>query len=140
MTMILIHTIGINQYEKARRLMSPVVVVDSCTFRVPSESRGKRDHKIQLDDPERPTALSCTCEAGLMGRPCWAMARVLDAQEKLRANNIYVSRGAASSWVALEEEASALLPPPRAGIYDGDLELIWGGEQPEPGMLYRIAN
>jgi hypothetical protein len=137
--MIQTQAVGGNQYEKARRLMSPVVVADSCTFRVPSDSRGKRDHKIQLDDPERPAAISCTCEAGAIGKPCWAMARVLDALEVLRANNVYVNRGAHSSWAALQAAASAVSTSPAAGIVEGDLALIWG-DGPQAGVLYNIPN
>jgi hypothetical protein len=126
-----------NQFEKARRLNAPVVVCDARTFRVPSSRRGERDHRLQLDDAERPHAVSCTCEAGERGRVCWAMARVLDALDELRACNIYVSPGAPSSWSASEAWAGALEPEPRAGIVDGDLALMWGGH-PEAGVLYNI--
>src|SRR5436305_11041459 len=103
-----ISAVGGSQFAKARMLKSPVAVIDPSTFRIPSSSRDERDHKVQLDDPENPAAVSCTCEAGEMGKPCWAMARALDALEVMRAGNIFVAPGAPSSWAALKYMASAL--------------------------------
>jgi hypothetical protein len=138
MATIPVTLVGDNQFQKARRLMSPVVVVDSCTFRIPSDSlNGERDHKVQLDDPERPHALSCTCEAGTRGLACWGMARVLDALGTLRAANVYVSKGAASSLEALAAQASAFAPAEASFGADGDFELRWGGH-PKTGEVYVV--
>lgn len=139
MPMISIQSIGGNQYEKARRLMSPVAVTDACTFRIPSSSRDERDHKVQFDDPELPGACSCTCEAGERGRPCWAMARALNALAALRKQNVYIWRGAASSWEALMSVASAIEQQPVAAIVEGELALVWGKE-PRSGVLYNVPN
>ena len=131
-----------NQFTKARTLLAlPVVVADACTYRVPSHSRGEKDHKIQLDDPERPGALSCTCEAGLMGSPCWAMARVLIALETLRTANVYVCRGAASAQAGLDYASGCIVPLATATFDEqGNPTLIWGGQQPEAELLYSISN
>lgn len=139
MSMILTSAIGGNQFDKARELMSPVVVSDTCTFRVPSSSRGERDHKLQLDDPELPGSISCTCEAGEMGKPCWAMARVLDALGALRAAGVYVCRGALSTRAALEESAGAIEPPMRAAIVGGgEMALLRMSATPLAGMLINV--
>lgn len=139
MAMILIDGVGRKQFERAQELRSPVVVSDRRTFRVPSSRPGERDHKIQLDDPELPRAYSCTCDAGLMGRPCWAIARVLDALEDLRAAGVYVCRDAASVRGALDDCASALVPLATATFDErGNPTLLWGGEAPEAGLLYAV--
>lgn len=138
MAMIPTTQVGGNQFAKARGLMSAVVVIDSRTFRVPSSSRGERDHKIHIDDTERPRAVSCTCESGELGRPCWAMARVLDALETLRSANVYVCRGAASTREALEEAAGAVEPPLRAMFLDGELALLRRSATPLAGMVLNV--
>lgn len=128
MAMILITEVGSNQFEKARRLKSPVVVIDSVIYRLPSSRKGERDHKVQLDDPENPRALSCTCEAGVMSHACWAMARVLDVIAVFREQHIYVSRGASSSWAGIADAAGALVPRLRLTVDEGgDVEMSWGG-------------
>jgi hypothetical protein len=131
-----------NQFSKARQLLDvQVVACDSCTYRVPSHTRGEKDHKVQLDDPELPGMLSCTCEAGLMGKPCWAMARVLIAREVMRAANVWVSRGAASAQAGLEMAGGALVPVATATFdAEGNPVLLWGGEPPVAGLLYSIPN
>ena len=140
MPMIQIDVVGRNQFVRAHELRPPVVVSDRCTFRVPSSRPGGRDHKIQLDDPELPLAYSCTCDAGLVGRPCWAIARVLDALEDLRAAGVYVCRDAASVRGALDDFAGALTRPTAAGFgAAGELVMLWSGQEPEAGMLYAIS-
>lgn len=135
MSMIPISEVGGNQFQKARELISQVVIINSCVFRVPSSGREERNHRVQLDDPEMPSTLSCTCEEGVMGRPCWAMARVLDVLEAFRAANVYISRSVLSPLCGLPDVAEALVP--RARVVDGDveLELFWE-RQPEGGMLF----
>lgn len=138
MAMILTTEVGSNQFDKARRLMSPVVVIDSVVYRLPSSRQGERDHKVQLDDPENPRALSCTCEAGVMNRACWAMARVLDVIEVFHSNSIYVSRGASSSWAGMADAAGAMVPRLRLTEDEGgDVEMHWGG-QPQTGTIYVV--
>lgn len=127
------------QLLTARTSKAPVVVIDGLTFRVPPATRGEREHKVQLDDQERPAACSCTCEKGLGGEPCWAMVRVLGVLKVLGANNIYVSRGATSSWAALLTAASAVERPATARVgAGGDMTLTWE-EQPQVGMLYNVS-
>ncbi len=72
-----------------------------------------------------------------MGRPCWAMARVLDVLEAFRAANVYISRSVLSPLCGLPDVAEALVP--RARVVDGDveLELFWE-RQPKGGMLFII--
>lgn len=137
MPMITIEAIRGKQFLNALTSKSPVVVVDSLTFRIPPAGRGEREHKLQLDDQERPAACSCTCEKGLRGEPCWAMARVLAVLQVLRENNIYVSRGATSSWLALLTAAGAVEPATASIVEGGDLALLWGGH-PEPGTIYVV--
>lgn len=123
----------------ARTAKAPVIVIDSLTFRIPPASRDEREHKLQLDDQERPAACSCTCEKGMRGEPCWAMARVLSVLTVLSANNIYVNRGASSSLQALLEAASAVEQPASARVgAGGDMTLNWG-EQPQAGVLYNVS-
>lgn len=139
MSMIPIQNITGKQLLNARTAKAPVVVVDALTFRIPPAGRDEREHKVQLDDQERPTACSCTCGQGLSGKPCWAIARVLAVLSVLSANNIYVNRGAASSWQALLAAASAVEQPASARVgAGGDMTLNWG-EQPEAGMLYNVS-
>ena len=139
MSMIPIDRISGKQFLNARTSKAPVIVIDSLTFRIPPASRDEREHKIQLDDQERPAACSCTCEKGLRGEPCWAMVRVLAVLKVLGANNVYVSRGATSSWQALLEAASAVEQPPQAYVIEGgDLALMWVGE-PRAHVLYNVA-
>lgn len=80
----------------------------------------------------------CTCEEGVMGRACWAMARVLDVLNTLRAANVYISRSVISPLCGLPDVAEALIPRARV-IVDGDaeLELFWQ-RQPERDMLFVI--
>lgn len=138
MPMILINNISGKQFLNARTAKAPVIIIDSLTFRIPPASRDEREHKIQLDDQERPTACSCTCERGLTGQPCWAMVRVLAVLKILGANNIYVSRGATSSWQALLAAASAVEQPASARVGEGgDMTLSWG--EPQANMLYNIS-
>lgn len=139
MPMVSINRIGGKQLLNARTLKAPVIVIDSLTFRVPPAGPGEREHKLQLDDQERPSACSCTCEKGLKGEPCWAMARVLAVLTVLVENNVYVSRGATSSWLALLTAASAVERTAMARVAEGGrMDLIWG-EQPQPGLLYNVA-
>jgi hypothetical protein len=136
--MIPIHRVGRNQFLKARSYSAPVVVIDSCTFRVPSSQGEGRDHKVRLDDPELPGLVSCTCDAGVHSAPCWAMAKVLLAHQLLLANRIYISRGAASVTSALRNESSAVEPPPRACFVEGEPALLWESH-PRANALYRVA-
>jgi hypothetical protein len=139
MAMVSINRVVSKQLLNARTLKAPVIVIDSLTFRIPPAGRGEREHKVQLDDQERPSACSCTCEEGLKGEACWAMARVLDVLKVFAENNVYVSRGATSSWQALLTAASAVERPATARVAEGGrMDLIWG-EQPQPGMLYNVA-
>lgn len=138
MAMILTTEVGSNQFEKARRLNAPIVVIDSLIYRLPSSRPGERDHKVQLDDPENPRECSCTCEAGVMNRACWAMARVLDVIAVFRKHNIYVSRGASSSWAGIADAAGALVPRLRVRVDEGgDVEMSWGGH-PETKAVYVV--
>jgi hypothetical protein len=134
--------VGDNQFDRARELaeahQAPVVVLSSRTYLIPSSTRGELDHKVQLDDFERPAAVSCTCEAGRMSKACWGMARVLTVVSVLHANHVYVSRDAASSLEALAAEASALLPLAEARFVEGDvMSLTWGGH-PKSKALYVV--
>jgi hypothetical protein len=140
MASISVAAVGDKQFQKARELAAanraPVVVANGCTYLIPSSSRDERDHKVQLDDPEQPGAVSCTCESGIRDRACWAMARALDVSRVLRDNHVYVSRGAVVSRDAIAESASAFEACPRASCgAGGELELIWGGG-PRAGALY----
>ena len=140
--MIPVSLIEGNQFTKARGLLNlPVVATAACTFRVPSSSRGERDHKVQLDDPQHPGACSCTCEAGLMSQACWAMARVLLALAHLRAGNVHVFRGAESAQAGLEAAAGALEPlGPSTFHEDGDVGVLWRGQPPEAELLFSITD
>ena len=139
MPMIPIDTISGKQLLNARNSKSPAVVVDSLTIRIPPAARGEREHKVQLDDQERPTACSCTCEHGLRGEPCWAMARALAVLQVLGSNRIYVSRGVTAAWLALAAAASAVEHTASACVSEGgDMDLLWG-EQPQAGLLYNVS-
>lgn len=72
-----------------------------------------------------------------MGRPCWAMARVLDALDALRAAGVYISRSVISPLCGLPDVAEVLVPRVRVADGDTDLELFWQ-RQPEAGMLFNI--
>lgn len=135
--MIPISEVNGKQFQQAHALMSQVVISNSCVFRVPTSGPNERDHRIQLDDPEKPSACSCTCEEGVLGRPCWAMARVLDALESLHTANVYISRSVVSPLCGLPDVAEALVPRARVVDDDGALELFWQ-RQPEAGMLFVI--
>lgn len=139
MAMIPLDKIHGKRFLNGRTSNSPVIVIDSLTFRLPPAARGEREHKIQLDDQERPAACSCTCEKGMRGDPCWAMSRVLAVVELLGSNNIFVSRDGGPSWLALLNAASAVERPATARVAEGgDLALNWG-EQPQAGMLYKVS-
>ena len=137
MPMILIHLIDRKQLLTGLKSKLPVVVVDALTFRIPPADRGEREHKVQLDDQERPAACSCTCAKGLNGEPCWAMARALVVRQLFGENHVYVSRGAESSWRALLEAASAVERTASARVIGDDLALTWGGH-PETESIYVV--
>lgn len=138
MSMIPIQNITGKHLLNARSSKAPVVVIDALTFRIPPASSGEREHKVQLDDQERPAACSCTCGQGLKGKLCWAMARVLAVLKVLSVNNIYVNRGAESSWHALLAAASAVEKTASARVAEGgDLTLNWGGH-PETETIYVV--
>lgn len=138
MSMIPIQNITGKHLLNARTSKTPVVVIDALTFRIPPATHGEREHKVQLDDQERPAACSCTCGKGLMGKPCWAMARVLAVLNVLSVNNIYVNRRAESSWQALLAAASAVEKTASARVAaGGDMTLIWGSH-PEAETIYVV--
>lgn len=137
MANIPIHLIGGNQFIKARTLQLPVVF-DGEVFRMPSSSGGEGEHVVRFDSAESPLVYSCTCRAGSMATPCWAAARALDVLTVLSVHNIYVGRPAAAPSPAALPATSG--EPLRASIVEGDLALIWGGEDPEAGVLYTISN
>lgn len=143
MSMIAVREIRGNQYDKAFELYQlPVVATDLCTFRIPSSSDpGESDHLVRVDDPERPGAISCTCMAGQVGKPCWAMARALIAQEELLEANVWLFRSAASAQAGRAAAAGALAPLPLAArITDrGELALMKSSETPLAGMMLSIS-
>jgi hypothetical protein len=131
-----------NQFDKAfEHYDLPVVATDLCTFRVPSSSEpGETDHLVRIDDPERPRAVSCTCMAGRLEKPCWAMARALVALDELLQANVWLFRGAASAQAGMAATAGALVPHALA-MFDeaGEPVLSWRGVEPEVGLIYSTA-
>lgn len=123
MEMIPVQSINGNQFMKARTLLLPVIVLDMRTFRLPSASSAERDHTVEFDSAESPTACSCTCEAARQKTACWAMARALDVMALLAVNNVYVLRAGGRPPSA---ETAAPAPPPLVATIDeaGEMALM----------------
>lgn len=144
MGMIPVARLAGNQYDKAFELYHlPVVATDLCTFRIPSSSDpGESDHLVRLDDPERPMAVSCTCIAGQLERPCWAMARSLVALDELRQANVWLSRSAPSADAGRASAAGAVVAVEgAAGGFDeaGNPILLFHQRQPRAELLYTVS-
>lgn len=140
--MIPVASIRGNQYDRAFELYHlPVVATDLSTFRIPSSSDpGETDHLVCLDDPEHPRMVSCSCMAGQVGRPCWAMARALIALDALRQDNVWLVRGAESALAGIAAAAGAVTPLAfDAGLTaGGDLALLTRSDTELAGMLLSI--
>ncbi|MGB8510059.1 MAG: hypothetical protein WCD76_16895 [Pyrinomonadaceae bacterium] len=102
------------QFLRARELNLPVTILDARTFLLPSATRPSltEHHRIEFDDPEGPRKFSCSCEAGMHGKPCWAAARALDVLVLLAANNVTISD-------AISHDADGEVE--RAVMFDGPL-------------------
>jgi hypothetical protein len=133
--LIPIHEIRGNQFMKARTLMLPVIIINAHTFRMPSATGGAREHTVEFDSSESPTACSCTCEAYAMRTACWAMARALDVMTVLGVHQIYVGRlglGTLNACQLDEAERPALKATLSEG---GDMCMLTA---PETGMVYNV--
>lgn len=139
---ILCSHLGGNQFDKAFELYHlPVVARDFNSFLIPSSrDPGESDHLVRVDDPERPGTVSCTCLAGQVGRPCWAMARALIALDELREANVWIFRGAVSARAGREAAAGAVEPLSMAVGFTaaGDLALLERSETSLTGMLLNV--
>ncbi len=122
-----------NQFMRARALFMPVVIIDARTYQIASATDEERVHVVQFDDADEPTACSCTCKAGVMRMPCWAMARALDALTIMGVHRIYLAVS-----TELSTSATSGDPPRRSSPLDLAAEAGLSARiEPDGGMTLR---